>query len=455
MHKHIFLQRLLLLAVLAAFSFSCKSSPTGPHIGQNLQLSSDYVTCTEVWLKIAYSGQRSAVSGGEFKITRDGDAFLTGNLASPDTTVIDTTAQPYRTYTYKAYWYVRTQVSDTSLPLQVTTMDTTSNNFTWQTYTFGGNAGGCILYAVAIITDTEIWAVGAIPVKDSSANGFSVYNLVKWDGHKWSLDQVMFPLCDPNGNQQNLQPFGCYGVLAFSDSDIWLSSGVSLVHWQAGTVEPLCFSIGYGARTLGRMLGVDGGLYIVGTNGFAAYNDGYVWQQLSTGTSLDIQDVWGIPSATTGDQEVVAVASDQLTNNGVAVLELSGTQVTSLQTAGLPGTSIVGVWSAMGKEWYVCGDGIYKSRDLSEPWQEVKGIPPIYSEAIKGIGPNDIFVVGDFGLVLHWNGVSWHDYSGNELPYNPGSYLAVAEKGNTVVAVGYYGGTAGNQPAVVVIGKRN
>ncbi len=67
----------------------------------------------------------------------------------------------------------------------------------------------------------------------------------------------------------------------------------------------------------------------------------------------------------------MAVASDQFTNNGVAVLQLSGTQVNMLQTAGLPTTSIVGIYSANGREWYVCGDGLYKTRALGLPWQRV------------------------------------------------------------------------------------
>ena len=162
-----------------------------------------------------------------------------------------------------------------------------------------------------------------------------------------------------------------------------------------------------------------------------------------------------MPNTTSGQGGVMAVASDQFTNNGVAVLQLSGTQVNMLQTAGLPTTSIVGIYSANGREWYVCGDGLYKTRALGLPWQKVKGIPPIEMEAIRGTGPNDIFVVGDFGLVLHWNGEFWHDFTGNELPYIQGSYLAVAAKGNTVVAVGYLGGQVGNQPAVALIGRRN
>ncbi len=449
------LGKLALIALPILSSITCRTSPTGPHISNNLSLSTDYVTCTEVWLKLSYTARQAPNGSSDFRIVRDADTVLTGSLSGTDTVVIDTTTRPERTYTYKAFYLVNGQVSDTSQPLHVTTLDTTSNNFTWQTYTFGGNAGGSVLNDVAIINDTDIWAVGDIPIKDSSANGYSVYNLVKWDGHQWSLRQIMFPLCDPSGNKQNLQPFTCYGVAALSYSNVWLSGGGSLVHWQAGTPEPLCFSLGYGQRTLERMLGIAGDLYIVGTNGFAAYYDGYTWQQVANVTNLDVDDIWGVFNSTTGQSEVLAVASDEFTNDGVAVLQLSGTQATMLQTAGLPTTSIVGVWSADGKEWYVCGDGLYMTRNLNQTWQKIKSVPPVQMQAIRGTGPNNIYVVGDFGLALHWNGESWYDCTGNGLSYIQGSYLAVAANGNTVVAVGYSRGSPTNQPAVALIGRRN
>ncbi len=443
----------LLIAVIPVILSSCRSSPTGPHVTANVQLSAGYVTCTEVWLKLSYAGQQSTQSGGTYKITRDSSTVLTGSFSGTDTTVIDTTTQPNRTYTYQADRLVNGKVSELSTPIQVTTLDTTSNSFTWQTYTFGGTAGSSVLNDVAIVNDTDIWAVGEIAVKDSSANGYSVYNLARWDGRKWSLHQAMFPLCDPAGNEQNLQPFECYGVLALPDSEVWLSGGVSLVRYQDGVQEPICFPLGYGTRTLEKICSKAGRLYITGTNGFAAYFDGFVWQELPTATSLDIDDIWGVSDSTTGSQEIIAVASDQLTNNGVAVLQLSGTLATPLPTAGLPTTSIVGVWSANGKEWYVCGDGIYFSRELNRPWQRITAVPSIYTNAIRGTAPNDIFVVGS-GVVLHFNGMTWFNCR-NQISATSLQLYGVAVKGNTIVGVGQTvsGGIGG--AGLILVGKRN
>lgn len=397
------------------------------------------------------SYQQSAIN--YFKITRDGDTVLTGNFSGADTVVIDTTTQPERSYTYKAYRFVNGQVSDTSQPFQVTTLDTTTNNFTWQTYTFGGNAGGCLLNDVAIINDTDIWAVGDVPMKDSSANGYSEYNLVGWDGKQWSLHALRsYIFC----GQSAMSSSYASAVAPWSPTNMWIATNGEIVPWN-GTSQsgPICVETPAGFN-INRMWGTDSNdVFAVGYAGNLTSYVGGVWYQIASGTTLNIRDIWGVSNSVSGQEEILAVASDEFTNDGVAVLQLSGTQSTMLQTAGLPTTSIVGVWSANGKEWYVCGDGLYMTRDLTQTWQKIKSVPPIQMEAVRGTGPNDIYVVGDFGLVLHWNGEYWFDCTGNGLPYIEGSYLAVAANGNTVVAVGYSRGSPTNQPAVALIGKRN
>ena len=439
-------------AGLALGFFSCRTSPTGPHITSNIQLSTDYVTCTEVWLKVAFSGQRTAISNSEFKITRDGDTVLTGTLAGTDTVVIDTTTQPERTYTYKAFYLSNSQVSDTSLPLQVTTLDTTSNNFTWQTYTFGGNAGSAVFNDVAIINDTDIWAVGDVPLKDSSANGYSVYNLVGWDGNQWAVYAVRsYVFC---GQPAMNSSYGS-AISLWNPNDIWIATNGEIVRWN-GTSQsvPMCVETPAGFDIY-KIWGSDSNhVFAVGRAGGLAQYDGQAWRTFSSGTTLDIRDVWGVSDSTTGEQDILAVASDEFTNNGVAVLQLSGTQATLLQTSGLPTTSIVGVWSANGKEWYVCGDGLYMTRDLNQPWQRITDVPSIFLEAIRGTGPNDIFAVGN-GAVLHFDGSRWVDLR-SEISAPSLLLYALAVKGNTIAAVGT--STAGGYvagSAIILVGKRN
>ena len=51
-------------------------------------------------------------------------------------------------------------------PVNGSGQDTTSHNFTWQTWTFGEHSSS-VLYDVVIIDENNIWAVGEIYLSDS------------------------------------------------------------------------------------------------------------------------------------------------------------------------------------------------------------------------------------------------------------------------------------------------
>ena len=95
--------------------------------------------------------------------------------------------------------------------------DTTSSNFTFQTFTFGAsNAGSSYLQDVAVVSDSDIWAVGAVYL--DSADGVpdpNAYNAVHWNGKEWQPIKIMFPLCDPNGNELGFGAYQAKGIFAF------------------------------------------------------------------------------------------------------------------------------------------------------------------------------------------------------------------------------------------------
>ena len=447
MHKHDLSQRLFLLAVLTAFSFSCKSSPTGPHVGQNLQLSTDYVTCTEVWLKVAYSGQSSPVSGGEFKITRDGDTVLTGNLTGSDTTVIDTTAQPEQAYTYRAYRYFRNQVSDTSLAIQVSTLDTTSHDFSWQVFQFGG-AASSYLYDVSIVNDSDVWAVGAIYVDsaDGQADPYP-YNVEHWDGRSWQAMRIDFYTI---WGQFYMTSLPAQAVFALDRNHVWIVSNNSeLAEWNGVSQEtPILLPV-----SPNRIWGSDSNsIYAAGVAGYGggvAYYDGYTWQKIPTTATLAIQDIWGKVNPKTGKEVVMAVASDFSTPNQKEVLEVTPRSADTVNSAGLR-WSIHSIWSPDGWLYYICGDGIFKDYSLDTPWRLTSYQSSQYTERIRGNAVNDFVIAGDLGLLVHYNGSSFREYNGHDLPNFLGNYYSVDMKGNMIVAVG----SLNSGQAIAVIGRR-
>jgi len=74
-------------------------------------------------------------------------------LSYADTVIYIDSLLPNTTYNFQAS-SIQQQVS--SRKLSVTTMDTTSHNFTWQTFTFGEHSSS-VLNDVAIIDENNSW----------------------------------------------------------------------------------------------------------------------------------------------------------------------------------------------------------------------------------------------------------------------------------------------------------
>jgi hypothetical protein len=68
---------------------------------------------------------------------------------------------------------------------------------------------------------------------------------------------------------------------------------------------------------------------------------------------------------------------------------------------------------------------------------------------VRGNAVNDVAACGAFGDLLHFNGSTWREYTGRELPVINGSYYRVAMNQTTIITVGWW-----NDKAVAVVGKR-
>ncbi len=149
------------------------------------------------------------------------------SLSQTDTIVSDTGLLPNKAYTYIAELTNGTTVVKTTDPLYVRTLDTTSSNFTFQTFTLGG-ATSSELYDVAIINDTLAYAVGQIYGYNSIGQiDQQPYGVAVWNGRQWSLRKVY--AYTQQGYLENIRPIT--GVLIFSVTDIWLADG-NVYHWN-------------------------------------------------------------------------------------------------------------------------------------------------------------------------------------------------------------------------------
>ncbi|MDI6768005.1 MAG: glucosyl transferase, partial [Bacteroidota bacterium] len=323
-----------------------------------------------------------------------------------------------------------------SEPITVTTMDTTSHDFSWD-ITYLGDGASSVLRDVCIINDTCVWAVGEINCKDSLGNWMSMYNAARWDGKKWHKFRIPFLMN--------------YGTSVFIDSttsissvyaplsnDVWFCNG-AVTRLVNNSWMKMNFLLSEGPGRANKMWGTSSNnMYFVADLGRITHWNGVSWRRLESGTTLDIQDIWGGKNEKTGLWEVLAVAGNYYISNERKILHISGTNVTALSDSGI-NWALNGVWFSRGKRYWVVGTGIWE-KPFSLKTSRWKGGPNIVTtyttNAIRGTEINNVFICGAFGEILHFNGISWQSFH-SRTALSAGQYLSIAVQSNTVYAVGY------------------
>lgn len=432
----------LLSLILCIFLLSCETEvvppPPPPDPVPTIGLIVEDTGVTEMWLRVSMS--QTAWERG-FTLVRDGVPIDTAILLTADSVFVDEGILPNQQYTYQAFRISDSEILDSTDKVQATTMDTTSHEFTWEMFEFGDHSSS-VLYDVAIIDENNIWAVGEIYLNDSTGQGDpDSYNVMRWDGSSWEILRLGFPICDANGNEQGTSSITGTAIFVFSESDIWISSGGSLLHWDGRQYERICMSIGYQKRNITTLWGTDGDLYWGGTNGYLAYNGGSGWQQVATGTTLDINDIYGAVDTQTSETEILAVAAQPFVSADRRILRIAGATVETVSDSGIP-WSLRTTWFKTDRRYFVAGDGTYSKRSLQtvEPWTEAD-LSRYYLYKMRGSDINDVVASGSFGEVLHFNGVSWRSFH-SVVGLSAGWYYSVAISGNLVVAVGSDGSRA-------------
>ncbi|MEW6512258.1 MAG: hypothetical protein AB1428_15010 [Bacteroidota bacterium] len=335
----------------------------------------------------------------------------------------------------------------TEPPPPVPPVDTTSHDFTWTLSTLG-DGGSSVLYDVTIINDTLVYAVGAIYKQDSLGNWDPLpYNVAKWNGRQWELKRVTVIF------RGNLITPPINGIYALSASDIWLAAGMAIhgdgTTWVGHDVRAIT---GYDTLSFTKCWGRNSSdMYFVGLRGSLAHYFSGTWQKLTSGTTVPIQDIWGGVNQRTGATEIHAVASNTIAYpSGKKLLRIDGSQVTAMSDSGL-NVFLNSIWFVPGSLYYIVGGGFFYSQSVGQAtiWQGGPNlVTNYYSNAIRGSALNNVFIVGAYGDVVHFNGHTWKSFQ--QQTAVDGNYKAVAVRGNLVIAVGYDG-----DRAAVAVGRRN
>jgi hypothetical protein len=356
--------------------------------------------------------------------------------------VVPTRSAVYRIAIPSLTWFVMIALGDCHHATEppISGPDTTSHGVLWQFSRLGDGASN-YLEDIAIINDSLAYAVGTMYLNDSTGNlDHILYNMAKWDGHTWSIQSLKY------GGSPARMNF----VFALNQNDIWFGMGF-LLHWDGVSYKEVELPVFYGVRSNKMWGNSSGELYVVGDSGTIAYSPdhGQSWQKLLSGTTLDIHDIWGAVNPQSGSSEILAVAGNPYVSPERALLSISETKVTALDTTSFVG-ALRGVWFDAGKRYYVVGVGIYEKSSLDQSaWQkEPNSLTKKFVEGGRGSAWNDVFGVGDFGEVLHYNGQTWKSYL-SETGLPGGLYYAVAYNGKLILAVG-----EDPPKAIVLTGRR-
>lgn len=432
-----FRQFLISITLFILLFYSCNT--TEPPSNQTLTLKLEDVTCTEAWIQLTTINLQLPAT---LNVIINNNVAQVFNLSTQDSLLYIDSLLPNQTYKIHA---TMQPYNNASNELSVTTMDTTSHNFTWQSWEFGQHSSSA-LYDVAIIDENNIWAVGEIYMFDSLGNPDpNAYNAVHWDGTKWELKRIYhYSQCNP----VDYPPFRA--IWAFSDTQIVLTSGGSIGWFNGKINKPDCSIRPLLTGSINKLWGSSSeDLYAVGNNGNIAHWDGVRWRKIESGTTLNINDIWGDYNETTGEWEILAVAANVYNSLEKEVIKIKNSQSYKLSNFGIE-EPLRGVWFKVNRKYYLVGSGTYMKTFLTE--NEWKGNPRditnYFENAIRANSTNDVIVVGAFGEVLHFNGYSWKSFI--HQTYLPsGTYLSVDVKGNILVAVGW-----NSRQAIITTGRK-
>lgn len=424
-----FRQFLISITLFILLFSSCNT--TEPPSNQTLTLKLEDVSCTEAWIQLTTTNLQLPAT---LNVIINNNVAQVFNLSTQDSLLYIDSLLPNQSYKFKVVANTTNNPQPTTNELTVTTMDTTSHNFTWQTFTFGdAGAGSSTLYDVAIIDENNIWAVGEIYMNDSLGNPDSkIYNAMHWNGSGWELKRIPILL---NGT-----PFYpvIKSIFAFNGNDIWFEAGI---HWDGLTFKQIPFNIQWNGN-VNKMWGTSGNdLYAVGNNGNIAHWDGSQWAKIESGTTTSIKDIWGVHYDDLNSFILCAV-TNVASSGDRKILRINNNNVSDFLWD--TGRRVQSVWFQNYYFFYACGGGVF-SLKKNNFWEEITAVPLYYTQEIRGNNLNDVMVVGDFGLLAHFNGLSWKVFS------NPTAdiYYSCALTSNRVLTVG----SKADQAIIAIVNK--
>ena len=434
---------LLIFFLLCAASCNTVDPPPDKTM---LTLKLEDVSCTEAWITLTTNNLQLPAT---LNLLKDNTITKTINLQTADTLLYIDSLLPNQTYKFHS---AIQSIKHSSNEITVTTLDTTSHNFTWQTFSFGDHSNS-ILRDVVVIDENNIYAAGTIYLNDSLGQADPhPYTIAYWNGQNWLFKKIY------DTNNQLIPSIR--GIKAFSLTDIWLADGG--IHKWDGISDQANISFDRISLIGGEENGqsVNGfygtspdNLFGFGWKGMITKYNIDSWQKMQSGTTVDLLDIWGSPDGTiwacgyTGDYvNTVLLRYDGVSWN--KVYEGSPNNQNNNEYIG----PIAGIWTNSKFFTYVTNWAFIYTQPNKNAL-DINRITPWFSDvafSMRGTNHNNIFISGQHGLVGHFNGITYQEIT--ELKDEDEYLLKIDVKNNTAASVGYnYQGIASRKAVVHII----
>lgn len=413
----------------------------GPSLGLGLRAYS----CTEVWIEIQVGNNDKTAN---IYLKKDGQTIQTINMGQSDSVIYFDDLLPNTTYQFDALTYIDGKELNSN-PIIFTTLDTTSHNLTWQTFSFGKH-NLSTLYDLAIINENNIWAVGEIYMNDSLGNpDLKIYNALKWNGSDW--DMLRIPLTYQGTDYNPLQ-----SVCAFSADDIWLC-GNNVIHWNGSEFKPETIpSDIWGSYQINKVWGRSSSdLYIIGSKGSIAYFNGSNWSKIESGTTSNLIDIWGTQEGNTiwicGVNNDYGISTLLKIKDGVSEIIFEGSSNT--KSNGYYVGPVSSLWSDNDYRVFLMNWGGICLQENSDKLFLEKQIAAFSSMGLgmDGSSYNNVFTCGQ-KLLGHWNGINFSEYQELQTPHR--TLTSINVKSDIICSVGFdYNGPVYSN-AVIILGRQ-
>jgi len=425
--------------LILPFFFAACNSLEPPPPEKTITLTLEDISCIEAWIKLTTTNLQLPTTITLKQSATGGDQTLkTINLDKADTLLYIDSLLPNVNYNFQVS-SIQHQVS--SNELSVTTLDTTSHNFTWQTFEFGQHSSS-VLYDVAIIDENNIWAVGEIYMNDSLGNLDPIfYNAAYWNGQNWKLKKIFY-----EGGIWTIKT-----IFAFSANDIWFSAFVKYdgQNFIELPIPPIL--TGWSINKIWGSSSND--LYVVGNNGNIAHYNESSWTKIVSGTDVDLKDIWG-----TSDGDKIFISGYSIDFSRSILLKVTNnTTFTFWENNTISGTLPYGnlIYSIRGygnSLFISSNNGNFEDKLTINYQTQILFVVPRRVYKITVTNKNDIYTAGNRSNLWHYNGVSKKELYVNLAVPSP--FFSIAAKGNTIIAVGTKVESVVYHKATIVIGRR-